>query len=326
MNKPTFMIVGAQKAGTTSLYAMLAQHPEVFMSTPKEPGYFIRGFPDEERWQTLKRPGPGGEIQDLENVDMGVFTADAYAKLFASPEAGTATHRGEASTPYLPSPFAAERIFETCPEARIIIVLRDPVARAYSAWGYNASRGNECAATFEEAIAQELAGERDKFVYGWRYLYTGLYSQHLKRFYDRFGRDRVLTLKFEDFRSDSQKVFDRVCEFLDLPAYEVSTGSKENVTVHHTNKTLGAIRNAFVQPGIVKSVVKPLIPSALRGKIRRDVTKAVDRYASKPEPISDATKARLVEYYSEDCRKVQDMVSFDISDWAPMAGDGARNG
>ncbi len=326
MNKPTFIIVGAQKAGTTSLYAMLSQHPEVFMSTPKEPGYFIRGFPDEERWQTLRRPGPGGKLQDLENVDMGVFTAEAYAQLFASPEAGAATQRGEASTPYLPSPYAAERIFQTCPEVRIIIVLRDPVARAYSAWGYNASRGNECADTFEEAIEQELAGQRDKFVYGWRYLYTGLYSHHLKRYYERFGRDQILTLKFEDFRSDSQMVFNRVCEFLDLPAHEVGTGSRENVTVHHMSRTLGAMRNAFVQPGIVKSIVKPLLPSALRGKVRRDVTKVVDRYASKPEPIGDATHARLVRYYAEDCHKVQDMVSFDISDWAPMVADGARNG
>ncbi|QZD86033.1 sulfotransferase family protein [Qipengyuania psychrotolerans] len=319
MTAPTFFIAGAQKAGTTSLHAMLAKHPNVFMSTPKEPGYFIRGFDDQERWQTMKRPGPDGTIQDLSQVDMGVFTEQAYAAMFASRAAQLATHRGDASTPYFPSPNAARRIRETVPNARIIIALRDPVARAYSAWGYNSSRGNERALTFEEAVDEELSGGRDDWVYGWRYLYTGLYSQHLQRYLDAFGDERILLLKFEDFRADSQAVFDRICQFLEIPAAEVQSGDRENVTVQHKNKTLGAIRNGFNRPSLVKSMVKPLLSPGLRRSVSRSVTQFVDRFADRPERLSEEMRDRLNAYFLEDCRKLQSMVPFDISDWSPLA-------
>src|SRR5690606_16854197 len=148
MTLPTFIIAGAQKAGTTSLYSMLAQHPDVFMSEPKEPGFFVRGFDDPERWQTLKRPGMGGIPESLASVRQGIFTKEEYSALFGSDAAQRARHRGEASTPYLPSPHAARRIAETCPDIRIILSLRDPVMRAYSAWGYNYARGTEAKDSF----------------------------------------------------------------------------------------------------------------------------------------------------------------------------------
>lgn len=319
MTLPTFFVVGAQKAGTTSLYAMLAQHPEVFMSTPKEPGYFIRGFDDAERWQTLKRPTPDGGVQSLSEVDLGIYTRDDYEALFASTVAGTAQHRGDASTPYLPSPNAARRIHQTVPDARIVIALRDPVGRAYSAWNYNFSRGKERAQTFETALEEELAGTRDDWIYGWRYLNTGLYSQHLRRYLDLFGEDRILILKFEDFRTDSQAVFDRVCDFLALPRVAINAGERENVTVRHSSATLSAIRNAFHRPGLLKSIMKPLMPAAMRKGLQRDVTRLVDKFANKPEAMRPETRARLCDYFAEDCRKTQELVPFDISDWAPLA-------
>lgn len=185
MTLPTFIIAGAQKAGTTSLCSMLAQHPDVFMSEPKEPGFFVRGFDDPERWQTLKRPGMGGIPESLASVRQGIFTKEEYSALFGSDAAQRARHRGEASTPYLPSPHAARRIAETCPDIRIILSLRDPVMRAYSAWGYNYARGTEAKDSFEEAIEHELSGGRDDWIWGWRYLYSGLYGQHVERFGDR---------------------------------------------------------------------------------------------------------------------------------------------
>ena len=132
MMSPTFFIVGAQKAGTTSLHAMLARHEQVFMSDPKEPGYFIRGFDDPERWQTLYRPDKHGRIQPLSEVDLGVFNADDYAALFSSAEAQRAEQRGEASTPYLPSPHAADRIKATVPGAKTVSYTHLTLPRSYA--------------------------------------------------------------------------------------------------------------------------------------------------------------------------------------------------
>ena len=315
MMSPTFFIVGAQKAGTTSLHAMLARHEQVFMSDPKEPGYFIRGFDDPERWQTLYRPDKHGRIQPLSEVDLGVFNADDYAALFSSAEAQRAQQRGEASTPYLPSPHAADRIKATVPGAKIIIALRDPVPRAYSAWGYNSSRGRESAASFEQAIAEELAGKRDHFIYGWRYLYSGLFSRHVERYLDRFGRENVLLLSFDKLKEDGQGVFDTMCDFLEVSRQTVNAGRQENVTVRHANPVIEGIRNSFNRPGAIKSLIKPFLPRGLRTKVRRGVTTSLDRYGERPEPMTQSVRQELSQYYAGDLAKLAEMVDFDISHW-----------
>ena len=324
MSGPTFIVAGAQKAGTTSIHAMLAQHPDVFMSTPKEPGYFIRGFDDPERWQTLQRPGPGGRPQSLAKVRQGVFTAQAYAALFSGEDAQRSRHRGEASTPYLPSPHAARRIAQCYPETRIILALRDPVARAYSAWGYNLARGNETAPTFEAAIEHELAGGRDSWIWGWRYLYSGLYAQHLARYLDHFARDRILILKFEDFRQDEAGVFGRICDFLEIPRCEVSEGRRENVTMRHANPLLARTRSAFTRPGELKATVGAILPRAVRSRIRSRVLGAIDRFGKAPPPLAAATSERLADYFADDCERLQQLAGIDVSGWAPLSRSCAK--
>jgi hypothetical protein len=319
MTGPTFIVAGAQKAGTTSLYAMLAQHPDVFMSDPKEPGYFIRGFDDPERWQTLQRPGPDGVPQSLAEVRQGIFTAQDYAALFASEAARRARHRGEASTPYLPSPHAARRIAETVPDARIVLALRDPVARAYSAWGYNRARGNEGAASFEQAVEHELAGGRDDWIWGWRYLYSGLYGRHVGRYYDHFARDRILIVKFEDFRDDAAATFDRVCDFLEIPRCEVSQGARENATTRHTNPLLARSRAAFTSPGALKSAAGLLLPKRLRNRLRKRALGAIDRFGEAPRPLAAETRERLAGYFAEDTERLRQLTGLDLADWAPIA-------
>lgn len=317
MTDPTFFIVGAQKAGTTSLYAMLAQHPDVFMPEVKEPGYFIRGFDDPERWQTLMRPEGGDEPVALAGVRRGVFTAQEYASLFSSGQARAARHRGEASTPYLPSPYAAARIARQVPDARIIIALRDPVTRAYSAWGHNRARGNENCASFEDAVEHELAGKRDNWIWGSRYLYSGLYSIHVQRYLDAFPADQVLILKFEDFRGQETQTLDKICAFLDLPSVAIEKGRQENPTVHHVNPLLAGMRSAFTSPGAAKSTAKLLLPRGLRNRVRRGAMGAIDRFGDKPAPMSAEVEGTLADYFAADCAKLKSMVDFDIGDWLP---------
>ncbi len=320
MSHPTFIIAGAQKAGTTSLAAMLGNHPHVFMSDPKEPGYFIRGFAeDAERWQTCLRPYSGKPAGPLADVKQGVFTSQDYTALFASPAAREAAHRGEASTPYLPSPHAAQRIAETYPDAKIILALRDPVTRAYSAWGHNHARGNEVTDSFEAAMDQELAGQRDAWIWGWRYLYSGLYGQHVARYLEHFPREQVLILKFEDFRGREADTFAQLCDFLDLPQFAPEAGQKENVTVRHTNPLLGQLRAALTGTGALKSGLRAIMPKGLRRGLRKGAMKAIDQFGDRPEALAPNTRARLAAYYAADCAELQTLTGLDLSDWTPLA-------
>lgn len=314
MMLPTFIIAGAQKAGTTSLYSMLSQHPDVFMSDPKEPGFFVRGFDDPERWQTLKRPGKGGNPGSLASVRQGIFTLEEYSRLFESDNARRARHRGEASTPYLPSPYAARRIAQTCPGVRIILSLRDPVMRAYSAWGYNYSRGIEVNDTFEEAIEHELSGNREDWMWGWRYLYSGCYFNHVERFLKEFPRDRVLIFKFEDFRRDPTATFARVCSFLDIPPCEITNGVRANRTTHHRNPVIARLRSVFTRPGSMKAFGAAL-PRPFRDRFRKRVVSIIDRFGDRPPPLADRTSEFLAAYFAEDTAALEELVGLDLSEW-----------
>jgi hypothetical protein len=199
MKKVNLFIVGAARCGTTSLWQILRQHPQIFMPADelyKEPAFFsgLRGLTDIE----------------------------AYLRIFsdASPE-----HEwiGEASTAYLTDPVSAKRIYDYNPDARIIIMLRNPAERAYSLYNWMVQDGYEFAGTFQEAL--DLESKRgDKEIpnwfepeYYWNYMYfqSGLYHEQLKRYIDLFG-DKVLIIKFEDFMRDAVKAYDSVCAFLGL--------------------------------------------------------------------------------------------------------------
>jgi Sulfotransferase domain len=190
---PNFLIAGAAKAGTTSLYEYLHQHPDVFMSPLKEPGYY---------WS---------EAPTLE--DAPVRTAEEYERLF---DGVTTEHAiGEATPRYLQSPTAAARIQRDIPNARIIIALRNPADRAYSSY-LGRLRGGRERRSVEEAMQP-----------GTYYFETSLYYESLLRFYERFKRIKVVL--FDDLRADSRAVMRDIYEFLDVdPAFEPDVSVRHN--------------------------------------------------------------------------------------------------
>lgn len=140
---PTFLVIGAAKAGTTSLYHYLGQHPQVFMSPVKEPGFFaLEGHPLDFR-------GPGDEWLRQATTT----TLEAYQKLFEGVRDEPAV--GEASVLYLHHHAAPEAIARYVPDVKLVAVLRDPVERAYSAFLYQTRNGREPLADFEEALRAE---------------------------------------------------------------------------------------------------------------------------------------------------------------------------
>ncbi|MEH7381665.1 sulfotransferase domain-containing protein [Bacillus sp. JJ1533] len=211
---PDFLIIGAQKCGTTSLYNYLIKHPNVVPAKKKEVHFFDYQFEKGIAWYRKHFP------LVFEN----------------NPNLIT----GEASPYYIFHPHAPQRISEMMPRVKIIVMLRNPVDRAYSHFQHEIRLGAETL-SFEEAIEKEAArlqGEKEKMMkdenyYSYNhqhysYLSRGIYVDQLKAWMEKFPKKQFLIVKSEDFFYDPLTVFDRVLHFLNLPVWELNKGKKYN--------------------------------------------------------------------------------------------------
>ena len=195
---PNLFIVGAAKAGTTSLYMYLSQHPDIFMSPVKEPHYFS-GIQTDERRKHLSR----------------VITDEReYLKLFEKGREYKVI--GEASTSYLHhARTAAPNILSSVPKAKIIVVLRDPIERAYSHYLMDVRSGVE-ERSFVESIKEDFFDEWKPGVGGALYVEMGMYFSQVKTYLDLFGEENVRILLFDQLKRDRERVLQEVSEFLDI--------------------------------------------------------------------------------------------------------------
>ncbi len=212
---PDFLIIGAQKCGTTSLYRNLVKHPSVIPALVKE----VHFFDNSNYFQR----GIGWYRAHFHSLLYKYYGIHICKKDFLT---------GEASPFYLFYPHAPKRISELLPEVKIIILLRNPVDRAYSHYHHEVKRKRETL-SFEDAIRMEeerLRGEFDKIIKdehytSWNYncyayLLRGIYVDQLKRVYNYFNKSHVLILKSEDFFRDSQAAIEKVLQFLGLPGWQ----------------------------------------------------------------------------------------------------------
>jgi hypothetical protein len=191
------------------------------------------------------------------------------------------------------------------------------VERACSDYNSNASRGTEPAATFGEAVESVLRGERDDWVYGWRYLDTGLYARHLARYFDHFERERVAVLRFDKLRANPTAVYAAACRFLDvepvaLPPEDIAA---RNVTALPRNSAMRAIKNLLTAANPLKRVTRALVPSGLRRRASQVMIGAVDRFGVRPPPMDPATRARLADYYREPNAELAALLGQRFDDW-----------
>ena len=225
---PEFLVIGAHRAGTTSLNAYLQEHPQV-----------ARKFP---RVQDIK----GVRFFD-EHYALGVdwyrshFPTTAYRR-YLERRHGAPVVTGDLSSYYLFHPAAAERASRVVPEAKIIVLLRDPIERAYSHWKRERRDGNEPLG-FEDAIAAEperLAGEVERILAddsysshaheNFSYLSQGLYLEPLRRWLDYYPPEQLHVEISERFLQEPQARYDRVLEFLGLPPHRLRDASPFNTT------------------------------------------------------------------------------------------------
>jgi hypothetical protein len=302
---PNFLVVGAQKGGTTALYQYLKQHPEVYMSPVKEPHFFA--FEGER----LDLRGP----RDLEILShIAVTEVEAYRELFRGTSGETAV--GEASAVYLYSPKAPERIKHHIPEAKLIAVLRHPAERAYSSFLHMVRDGREPLDDFAAALEAEEARIRGNWGHIWHYKRAGFYHAQLERYYERFEREQIRVYLHEDLDEDPAGVLRDVFRFLGVDgAFVPDTSTRHNVAGIHKSKSLHALHAFLIEPRPIKAALKPLLPTGLRRLAVALLVNGIrNRNLVKP-PFPAEVRARLVEEYREDVLKVQGLIGRDLSKW-----------
>ena len=237
---PDFIIVGAQKCGTSSLYRNLVRHPSIVPAFVKEVHFF-------DNSRNYFQKGVGWYKAHFPSLLYKYYITHICKNDFIT---------GEASPFYLFHPHALRRISELLPEVRIIIILRNPVDRAYSHYHHEVEKGRETL-SFEDAIRMEeerLRGEFDKLMADekytslnyscYAYLLRGIYVDQLKRVYSYFNKSQVLVLKSEDFFKDSQATIEKVLQFLGLPGWQPKDFKKANVGSYQ--KMNSATRNRLL--------------------------------------------------------------------------------
>ena len=304
--KPTFMIAGASKSGTTSLYAYVSQHPDVFMPGHKEPEFFIA--PDGE---VLTVDGLRGKHVNTNRVN----TLADYQALFTSAKGELAV--GEASANYLYMPGSAGRIQAYVPDAQIIFILRNPAERAFSAYLHHIRDGLE-----DKDFATALAHEERRIADGWSTLYhyrsKGYYYDQLCRFYNVFGKDQVHVFLYEDLKDDPVGLSQRIFKILGVDdTFVPDVGTKHNLSGTPKNATLQQLYrflNSSNKSGL-KSLGKQLLPARFRQTVKQGAMQRLEEINLSRTTMLPEVRLDLQGGYREDTEKLQVLIGRDLSGW-----------
>ena len=292
-NWPNLFIVGAAKAGTTSLSRYLDEHPDVYMSPMKEPHFFSHIEPDP------KLAGFFPHVKD----------PTAYLALFSN--SGDARVRGEASTSYLTHEGVATSIKEISPEAKIVIMLRNPISRAFSHYWNDVREGIE-SRSFAQAVEEELSGPPGGWGVSSLYVDCGFYAERVKRYLDTFGNS-VLVLIFEEFVAEPAAHLERTLRFLDLDPLlrGVRDFQPQNVFALPRN----ALSRKILGSGTTRNVARRLLPRRARAYGRQLLVAP----SAKPE-LEPQVRRRLGAVYRGDVERVAGLLG-RRPPWADFSGE-----
>jgi Sulfotransferase domain len=302
VNRPSFFLLGASKAGTTSLHYYLAQHPDILMSDPKEPAFFRLEYERGADWYWA-----------------------TYFRRYSGQRAA-----GDGAPQHLHLPFVAARIATTAPEARLLVLCRHPVERAVSAWRHNVRLGIE-PLPFDAAVERNLRrlergetfegeeGARRYREVGGRegnaglqrafgfYVEPGHYTEHIERYRRLFGAERLRVLFFDDLVADPAGVTAEAVAFLGLPPHPLRDARPQNEAT-----SAGATRlNSLIArlPGV------RLVSPELRTRVRALVAR-VGKRGAPPPPVDESALLGLDEHYRPHNRRLTELTGRALDGWS----------
>lgn len=305
---PDFFIVGAAKAGTTALYHILSQHPEVYLSPIKEPNYFSTDIKPEQFGTELQTRLKEQSLDDFLTSGMDgilhrayIRDHDQYLSLFANAQNNKAV--GEASVSYLFSQTAAKEIYKFNPSARIIIVLRNPLERAYSHYLMEKKLGYTNL-DFNQAIQSELSAKDRKWGKSFIYIEAGLYYQQVKRYLDVFPASQVHIILYSDFKDDLLGTSRKLFQFLGINDEFIPDNKLYNETLVPRSDLINRLGNL----GNLRIKLRKI----LKGSKLKPVLK--NFLYTKPGARQDIN-ADYISYFRKDILKLQELIKRDLSSW-----------
>lgn len=265
--KANLFVVGAMKAGTTSFNDLLKQHNSIYFSPIKEPNFFVKSLPKKiykpSRFFSLDSYFKNQFPEHLHIAD--IEKREHYDLLFSNSKK-THLYKAEGSTAYFHAPETAKLIYEYNQKAKIIIILRDPLKRAFSHYKMDLGLG-KTKKTFEEEIKLNLKDLKENNLSNWSYIGMSLYNQNIKRFNELFG-DQVLLLNFENLLNNKEATLRKVFHFLNI--------EKMDLEIPHNNPTANLrfqkLLYFFKQLGL-KDLFSFVFPKSVRNLIFNKLSK-----------------------------------------------------
>lgn len=278
-NKPNLLLIGFPRCGTTALAATLSKDPQIFVCDPKEPHFlaFSGEAPD--------ITGPGSEAFSSGRV----YDLDSWKKIYENRDHQYLVDASVTTVSYPQS--AIENIEKYCAlDTRVLVMLRDPVDRAYSSYLYNLSRGWE-AGTFEAGLSEESHRREENWQHLWFFRWLSLYEDRMKPFEAYFGLDNLCYLSAEEFSDAPNNVLKKVSEFLELPKIDVDTSNTINSGGAPKSKLLRDITVSVRRHPIVHKLARSVTTQAFRESLR-------NKNLSKPV-MNESTRLMLDTEFTE---------------------------
>ena len=295
-NKPNFLLVGAAKSGTTSLFNYLTQHSDIYIPEVKECRFFSQ-LPKNYK-------GLGAEFFP----NSGITDEMVYFKLFCEHEDKVC---GDMSNDYL---YYYEKSIKNIKkylgnEIKIVIVLRNPIDRAYSNYMHHIRDGWENI-SFEQALDDENRRIEENWGWSYHYVKTGMYYYQVKAYLDNFRQTKIYffeELKFKD------SLLKDLYAFLEVRFTKELKDNKEyNVSGYPRNKL---IHNLLNKDNAIKKIIKPVVNSILpKGSIQKVVSNIQNKNLKKVSMKND-TRERLKNVFEDDIKKLSNLIEMDLSHW-----------
>ncbi|HEX6753066.1 MAG TPA: sulfotransferase [Solirubrobacterales bacterium] len=299
---PDFILVGAPKCATGTIYELLRRGPGVF-GAPKDLYFFG---------------------SDLATTQPRLSSAEYHAQFEAAP---AGARLADSSVGYLCSERAAGEIRAAVPEARIVIALRNPLDAIPSLHRHCLYYGLEEIEDLGEALAAEAdrAGGRRmprRCAHPWMLLYTHVYryAEQVRRYFDAFGRSSCHVVVYDDFRADPEATMDALRSFLELPAPapEEATGGPDpsELRVNRARRARSRRLSALLTdpPPLARRLVRRLTPQPLRRRVAEGVL-AANTAGDAPPPVDPAVRAGLATTFAAEVESVSRLLGRDLGDW-----------
>ncbi len=300
---PDFLLVGAPKCATGTIYELLERGPGVF-GAPKDLYFFG---------------------SDLATTQPRLSPAEYHAQFEAAP---AGARLADSSVGYLCSERAAGEIRAAVPEARIVIALRNPLDAVPSLHRHCLYYGLEEIEDLGEALAAEAdraAGRRmpRRCAHPWMLLYTHVYryAEQMQRYFDAFGRERCHVVVYDDFRAEPEATMDALRAFLDLPAPEPEEAATDGpapseLRVNRARRARSRRLSALLTdpPPLARRLVRGLTPQSLRRRAAEGVL-AANTSGDAPPPVDPAVRAGLADAFAGEVESVSRLLDRDLGHW-----------